>query len=53
MPRELTEELAKIASLRNILVYRFLEVYLNKLYEASRRIVPEINDILTWKKENC
>ena len=51
MPRELAEELAEIAGLRNILAHRYLEVDLNKLYEVAQeiatRIVPKF---IQWVK---
>ena len=39
MPRELARELTKVAGLRNILVHRYLEINLNKLYEVAHEIV--------------
>jgi len=41
IPKELAEELTKIAGLRNILVHRYLEINLNKLYEAAHEIVSK------------
>mgnify|MGYP000147265274 CR=1 FL=1 len=42
MPRELAEELTKLAGLRNIPVHRYLEIDTRKLYEAAQRITEEI-----------
>jgi len=42
IPRELADELTRIAGLRNILVHKYLEINLNKLYEASREITVKI-----------
>jgi len=49
MPRELAEELAKFAGLRNILVHRYLDVDLRRLHEAARRMVEEVTPkFLGW-----
>ena len=51
MPRKLAERISRLAGLRNILVHRYLEVDLRKLYEASREIVSEIvPEFLEWVK---
>jgi len=51
MPRELAEELTRVAGLRNILVHRYSEINLNKLYEAAREIVVRIAPkFIQWVK---
>jgi len=51
MPRELAGELAKVAGLRNILVHRYLEIDLGKLYEAARKIVLEtVPRFIQWAR---
>ncbi len=52
MPRELAEDVARLAGLRNILVHRYLEVDPERLYEAAQRIVKDIAPrFLNWVKE--
>jgi len=51
MPKELAKELTRIAGLRNILVHRYLEINLNKLYEAAREIAMRIAPkFIEWVK---
>lgn len=51
IPRELAEELTRIAGLRNILVHRYLEINLNKLYDAAREIALKIApNFIQWVK---
>ena len=51
IPRELAEELTKIAGLRNILVHRYIEININKLYEAARDIATRIAPkFIEWAK---
>ena len=42
IPIELADELTRIACLRKILVHMYLEININKLYEASREIAVKI-----------
>lgn len=52
MPGELAEEVRRLAGLRNILVHRYLEVDLDKLYQTARKIVEEIaNKFIEWVKD--
>ncbi|RLF09543.1 MAG: hypothetical protein DRJ98_07965 [Thermoprotei archaeon] len=51
IPKELADELTKIAGLRNILVHRYLEINLDKLYEAAREIAVRITPkFIEWVK---
>ena len=51
MPKNLAENIAKLAGLRNILAYRYLEIDLKKLYEAAEKITKEITPkFLHWTK---
>lgn len=51
MPKELADELSKLAGLRNILVHRYTELRLDMLYEASRRICEDTaRRFIEWVK---
>ncbi|QOJ79741.1 DUF86 domain-containing protein [Infirmifilum lucidum] len=52
MPRDLAEDVSRLAALRNILVHRYLEIDLRELYEAAERIVGHITPkFLEWIKD--
>jgi uncharacterized protein YutE (UPF0331/DUF86 family)/predicted nucleotidyltransferase len=42
MPKDLAEDLARLAGLRNILVHRYLEIKLDLLYRAAYEVVERI-----------
>jgi uncharacterized protein YutE (UPF0331/DUF86 family)/predicted nucleotidyltransferase len=51
MPRDLAEDLAKLAGLRNILVHRYLEIKREILYETVEETVEEIaGKFIEWLK---
>lgn len=52
MPRDLAEEVAELAGLRDILVHRYLEADTEKLHEAAKRIAEEVAPkFLNWVKK--
>lgn len=49
MPRDLAQELTKLAGLRNILVHRYLEVDIGMLHKAAREITDRIaEEFIKW-----
>jgi uncharacterized protein YutE (UPF0331/DUF86 family)/predicted nucleotidyltransferase len=42
MPKDLAEDLARLAGLRNILVHRYLEIKLDLLYRAAYEVVERV-----------
>jgi len=49
MARDLAEDLAKLAGLRNILIHRYLEIKKELLYQAARDITEKIvNEFIKW-----
>jgi uncharacterized protein YutE (UPF0331/DUF86 family)/predicted nucleotidyltransferase len=49
MPRDLAEDMAKLAGLRNILIYRYLKVRTDMLYEAAKESVERIvGEFMEW-----
>lgn len=49
MPRELAEEVAALSGLRNILVHRYLEVDVEKLYAAAKQVAERIAvEFINW-----
>lgn len=51
MPRDLAEDITKLAGLRNILVHRYLEIDLKKLHKAAQEITEKIvPKFLHWIK---
>jgi uncharacterized protein YutE (UPF0331/DUF86 family)/predicted nucleotidyltransferase len=42
MPKDLAEDLARLAGLRNILVHRYLEIKLDLLYRAAYKVVERV-----------
>ncbi|RSN74920.1 HepT-like ribonuclease domain-containing protein, partial [Candidatus Methanodesulfokora washburnensis] len=52
MPKDIAEEIEKLAGLRNILVHRYLKVRREMLYDAAKNTVNEIiNRFMEWVKE--
>jgi len=52
MPRELAEDVSKLTGLRNILIHRYLEVDIGKLYSAAREIVEKVvGEFILWIQE--
>jgi uncharacterized protein YutE (UPF0331/DUF86 family)/predicted nucleotidyltransferase len=52
MPKDIAEEIEKLAGLRNILVHRYLKVKREMLYDAAKNTVNEIiNRFIEWVKE--
>jgi len=47
MPKELAETVSRLVGLRNILVHRYLEVDVDKLYSAAREIA-EAEEFIEW-----
>ncbi|ADM27607.1 protein of unknown function DUF86 [Ignisphaera aggregans DSM 17230] len=49
MPRELAEEIVMLTGLRNILVHRYLEIDIGKLYTVAKQIVERIAiEFIDW-----
>jgi uncharacterized protein YutE (UPF0331/DUF86 family) len=42
MPKDLAEDVSRLAGLRNILVHRYLEIKIDLLYSAAYEIVEGI-----------
>jgi len=52
MPKQLANEVSKLISLGNILVHRYLEIDLEKLYKATNVIVNRIaKEFITWASQ--
>ena len=52
MPRVLAEALSRLAGLRNILVHRYLDVEVGKVYAAARGIVGRVADEFIRRVQN-
>jgi hypothetical protein len=51
MPRDLAEDLERLAGLRNILVHRYLEVRIDLLYKTAEETVERIaGEFIEWVK---
>ncbi len=51
MPRDLAEDITKLAGLGNILVHRYLEIDLEKLHKTAQEIAKEVvPKFLHWIK---
>jgi len=49
MPEDLANDVAKLAGLRNILVHRYLEVEVGKLYDAAKEVTDRIaSKFIKW-----